>query len=243
MNAILVLLLGSATVAHVPCPARLAPYTALLRVTTATGAFEEYEILDRAGARGGGWRISHVAVPADPAPGFDIDRCLVDGGTLTPVVQQFRAGDRSAALRRDGASLVLELEDARRSIDAEGVYGDWSCLVPLLMALSLREGASFEARVASPALAAQAQAEPTVQRFEVGAAQTLAMPWGEERAWPVVQRGEGSSTQRHWLRDRLPHVRLRVEFVGQPGLGATTLAIHEPAGVSSAADCPAPIAP
>lgn len=195
MNAILALLLGSAAVAHGPCPARLAPCAALLRVTTATGAFEAYEILDR-------------------------------------------AGDRSAALRRDGGSLVLELDDARRSIDAEGVYGDWSCLVPLLMALPLREGASFEARVA-----AQAQPEPTWQRFEVGAARTLRMAWGEERAWPVSQRGNGVPTLRHWLRDRAPHVRLQVEFEGQPVRGATTLAIHEPAGVSSAADCPARVAP
>lgn len=241
MNALLAVLLAGAAAA--PCPARLAPYTALLRVTTTAGAFEEYEILDRADGHRGGWRSTHVAAPADPAPGFDSDRCLLDGVTLTPVLQQFRAGARSAALRRDGASLLLQLDDARRSIAADGVYGDWSCLVPLLMALPLREGAAFEARLASPTLAAQAQPEPMVQRFEVGAMRPLAMPWGEEPAWPVSQRGDGVPTLRHWLRARAPHIRLRLEFVDQPGLGATTLWIHEPPGVSSTMDCPAPEAP
>jgi hypothetical protein len=226
-----------------PCPAQLAPYAALLRVTTAQGTFEEYEVLDRAGDGTRAWRSSHAAVPADPAPAFDVDRCLVDGDTLVPLTQQFRAGETTATLRRNGDALVIAFGDAQRAIAADGVYADWSCLLPLLLALPLREGAVFEATVASPMLAAGASNDVPRQRFEIGPSQLLDMPWGKERAWPVTQSGAGAPTLRHWLRARAPHARLRVEFVDAPGLGSETLAVFEPPGVSSARDCPASAAP
>lgn len=223
------------------CPGQVAPYAALLRVTGAAERFEEYEIVDRAGD--GAWRSAHVAVPADPEPSFDVDRCLVDARTLAPLRQSFRAGGTQASLRRRGDALELALGDARAALTADGVHGDWSCLLPLLMALPLRQGAVVDAVLASPALATQPQPVAIPQRFTVGAVQPLAMPWGEERAWPVMQSGAGGPTLRHWLRARAPHVRLRVEYVDAPGLGATALALFEPPGVSSARDCPAPAAP